>query len=142
MKWRGGLSAPSALSKPARPKLSTTTILSASSTTPQVGTAVTLTAAVSGSGPSGSVAFKDGATTLATVALSNGVASYVSPALAPGVHSITAAYAGDGNFNGSASPNGPHDVNLANTSTSVTGSSSNPSVHGQNVTWTNGKPKN
>lgn len=76
-------------------KLATTTNLSASSTLPQIGKPVTLTATVSGSGPTGNIVFKDGAAIVATVPLSGRVASYVSPALAPGPHSFTAAYEGN-----------------------------------------------
>ncbi len=67
------------------------------------GQTVTFTAAVSavapGAGtPTGAVAFRDGATLLATVPLVGGQASFVTSTLAAGSHSITAAYGGDGNF--------------------------------------------
>jgi len=72
--------------------------------------AVTFTATVSavapGSGtPSGTVTFKDGATTLGTGTLSSGLASYLAAArsLAAGSHSITAVYGADTNFAASTS---------------------------------------
>jgi hypothetical protein len=67
---------------------------------------VTLTANVSSAAgaPSGSVTFVDGATVLATAALGNtGTATLSITTLAPGSHSITAVYAGNVNFTGSAS---------------------------------------
>lgn len=83
--------------------------LSASSTTPLFGTAVTFTANVSGGvSPTGSVVFKDGATVLGTAALAGGVARISTSSLSAGAHSIVATYSGDAN-NGAIS-----------TSTSVT----------------------
>ena len=62
-----------------------------------------MAAAAPGAGvPSGSVTFKDGATTLGTGTLStsNGttVASFTTSGLGVGQHTITATYSGDGNF--------------------------------------------
>jgi hypothetical protein len=71
---------------------------------------VTFTATVAalapGSGtPTGTVAFKDGSTTLSTVALNaSDVATYTTSALGKGAHTITAVYGGDANFNGASSP--------------------------------------
>jgi hypothetical protein len=74
-----------------------TTALSANPTSGSFGQSVTFTATVSGSSPSGTVQFLDGATNLgAAVALSGGVATLSSSELATGSHSITAAYGGDG----------------------------------------------
>ena len=53
--------------------------------------------------PTGNVTFKDGTTTLRTVAISSGVATLNITSLTAGTHSITAVYAGDGNFTGSTS---------------------------------------
>jgi hypothetical protein len=50
---------------------------------------------------SGTVAFSDGQTVLATADLSGGAATYSTSSLAAGSHSITAAYTGDGDFAGS-----------------------------------------
>ena len=66
----------------------------------QVGQAVTLTAnvTVSGSQPTGTVVFSDGATPVATIAVdSSGNAAYVVSTLTAGAHSFTAAYSGDTN---------------------------------------------
>jgi len=50
---------------------------------------------VSGHAPTGSVVFKDGASTLGTVALTNGVAVLTGFSLVAGAHSLTAVYGGD-----------------------------------------------
>ncbi len=69
-----------------------------------IGQSVTFTAALSGSAgvATGNVAFRDGATTLATVALSSGSATYTTSALSVGAHSITAEYGGDGVYGGAS----------------------------------------
>jgi hypothetical protein len=52
--------------------------------------------------PTGTVAFSDGSTTLATVALSStGMATFITSTLAVNSHTITAAYSGGSSFNGS-----------------------------------------
>jgi RHS repeat-associated protein len=62
------------------------------------GQSATLTATLTGNNPTGSVTFKDGATTLApAVTLSGGVASLSLSTLALGSHNLTAVYAGDAN---------------------------------------------
>jgi VCBS repeat-containing protein len=73
------------------------------------GEAVQFTATVVwpvGSGtPTGTVTFRDGATTFATVPLqANGTASASTTFSAAGQHPITAQYSGDANFGGSTSP--------------------------------------
>jgi hypothetical protein len=82
--------------------------------------------------PSGSVAYKDGTTTLGSSTL--GGAIEVSAGLSVGVHSLLADYAGDGNFN-------PHSSTVSRTvgkasSSTKLASSSNPSTHGHAVTFT------
>ena len=80
----------------------TTTVATASSTTPVHAVAVTLTATVTGQArggtPAGTVTFKDATSTLGTGALSaSGVATYaVTGGFATGAHPITAVYAGSG----------------------------------------------
>src|SRR5205823_1926439 len=84
----------------------TTSTLQVSSANPSVaGQALTFTAtgAVSGVGtPTGVVTFSDGATSLGqgTVSTSGGAstASFSTSSLAVGGHTLTASYAGDGNF--------------------------------------------
>ncbi len=74
----------------------TATILSSSSNPALVGAQVTFTATVIGSGPTGSVTFMDGATTLGGVELSGDRATLATSALAEGQQAITAVYGGDG----------------------------------------------
>ncbi len=87
--------------------IASTTTLTAVPTTATVNTAVILTATVApatGSNvPTGTVTFKDGATTLGTATLVSGKASYTNSALTAGAHSITASYAGDAGDNASTS---------------------------------------
>jgi hypothetical protein len=92
-----------------------------------------------GSGvPSGTVTFKDGASTLGSAPLNGGQAIFSTLALAAGPHSITAVYSGDTNFSASTSSGISQTVTNASvsisTSTSVV-SSLNPSVFGQPVTF-------
>lgn len=88
---------------------STTTILSSSANPSILNGTVTLTATVSvvapGAGtPTGSIAFKDSSTVLTTVPINSaGQATFFTFSLAAGSHSVTAAYSGDSNFNGSTS---------------------------------------
>jgi hypothetical protein len=91
------------LTQAGQTKASSTTTLAASplSTTP--GQTVTLTATVSPSTATGTVTFNDGNTALGTVTLSSGTAALATSSLTAGNHSLTAAYSGDGAFNGSTS---------------------------------------
>src|SRR5207244_12146889 len=78
---------------------STTTSLTSTPNPSAVGQAVTLRATVSPVAPAtgvptGSVTFRDGATSLGVVALVNGSASLTISTLAAGSHSLTAAYGG------------------------------------------------
>ena len=77
---------------------SPTITLAASSTTPTVGATVTLTATVAGgASPTGTVTFKDGATTLGSSTISASTATFSTAALTVGTHAITAIYGGDAN---------------------------------------------
>ena len=102
---------------------------------------VTFTATVTPKSPStgsptGTVTFKDGATTLGSGAVDNsGVATLSTSSLNAATHSITAEYSGDTNFNGASSAALSQVVNKAGTSVNVT-SSVNPSDFGQSVTFT------
>jgi Bacterial Ig-like domain (group 3)/Kelch motif/Galactose oxidase, central domain len=119
-----------------------------SSVNPSVfGQSVTFTATVAavapGAGtPTGTVDFKDGATTIASgVMLSGGSATFTTSSLTVASHYIKAVYSGDGNFNvtgfdaGSTATPVAQIVNKADSS-SVTVSSVTPSVFGQSVTFT------
>jgi fibro-slime domain-containing protein len=82
----------------------TTTTLTSNVNPAPGGAAVTFSIAEqSGAGtPSGIVTLMDGTTLLATLALnSSGVATFVTSTLAVGSHTMTASYAGGGNFVGS-----------------------------------------
>ena len=99
------------------------------------GASVTFTATVTPSSCTGSVTFKDGATTLGTGTISGGSATYSTSALAFGSHSITGSYNGDSNCNSSTSATLTQTVTAASTTTSLT-STPNPSNYGSCVTFT------
>ena len=113
----------------------------ASSVHPSVfGQSVSFTATVNavapGAGtPTGTVTFKDGATTLGTGSLSAGQATFSTSALGVASHSITAVYDGNSSFNASTSSAVSQVVNLSSSTTTLV-SSANPSVAGQAVTFT------
>ena len=81
----------------------------------------TVTASRARSGtPSGTVTFKDGATTIGTGTLNgSGVATLATAGLSVGSHSITAVYGGDTNFTTSTSNTASQVVNSRQTTTSV-----------------------
>ena len=118
----------------------TTTSVTSSAASSVVGQAVTFTAIVTASSPglgtpTGTVAFKDGTTTLATENLTGGATTFTASGLALGTHSITAVYGGSTNFVTSTSAALSQIVNKDTTTTTVS-SSANPSVFGQTVTFT------
>ena len=88
-------------------KAATSTALGSSKPVSTEGDAVTLTATVTvtapGAGtPSGTVTFKDGATTLGTGPLgSGGTATFNTSSFATGAHAITASYGADDSFQAS-----------------------------------------
>jgi PhoPQ-activated pathogenicity-related protein len=116
---------------------STTSVTS--SANPSVfGQKVTFTATVKSTGtgtPTGTVMFLDGANVIGQGTLSAGKATFSTTTLALNGHSITASYAGNATFTGSASTVLTQTVNPAATTAKVT-SSANPSVFGQTVTFT------
>ncbi|MGH7567794.1 MAG: Ig-like domain-containing protein [Gemmatimonadales bacterium] len=87
-----------------------------------------------GSGtPTGTVTVSDGIVScIATVA----AGSCALASTTAGGKTLTATYAGDGNFAGSASTGVAHTVNAAATTTSITGDTPDPSVVGQAVSFT------
>ena len=101
------------------------------------GQAVTFTATLNpSSGPTGTVQFFDGVTSLGSVALSGGTASLTTSTLAVGTHFITATYSGDTNFGGSTSAPVTQTVAAGTVSTTTALTSSlNPSGFGQLVTF-------
>jgi hypothetical protein len=117
-----------------------TTSLTSSAATAVYGQSVTLTATVApvppATGtPTGSVTFKDGATTLGSATLSGGLATFSTSTLTAGTHSITAVYSGDSSFAGSTSAALTQTVNSGSSATTLA-SSQNPSGSGQAVTFT------
>lgn len=115
---------------------STTTALTSSLNPSTFGQQVTFTATVSPAlGPTGTVQFFDGATSLGTVVLSAGSASLTTATLTAVTHSITASYSGNATYGGSTSSAVTQTVNQAGTATALT-SSLDPSVFGQQVTFT------
>jgi hypothetical protein len=90
-------------------KANTTTAVSSNNNPSNVGQSITFTAVATantpGAGtPTGTVTFKEGATSLGTGVLNgSGQATFTTSALAVGPHSITAQYGADTNFNGSTS---------------------------------------
>ncbi|AKV00567.1 Flagellar hook-length control protein FliK [Labilithrix luteola] len=119
----------------------TTTVLASSSNPSLVDASVTFTATVAAKAPgagtrTGTVAFKEGATTLGTASLDvSGVATFATSALASGNHAIAAEYVGDGHFEGSASNTLAQVVNTAAPTIAVT-STPSPSMFTQSVTFT------
>ncbi len=106
--------------------------LSQPSSTP-AGQALTLQAIVSGSNPTGTVTFLDGATTLGTAPLNGGIASSAVVLTTVGMHSLVASYGGDAN-NASASSTAVNETVTIGTSSVALGTSPNPATVGQNVT--------
>jgi hypothetical protein len=105
------------------------------------GQPVTFTASYNSNGapePSGSVIYKDGATTLGSQTLTLGLANYTSSALSAGTHSITVVYGGDSNYKATTSSALTQKVNNASLSSTQTAlvSSTNPSIIGQPVNLT------
>ncbi|MCI0680506.1 MAG: Ig-like domain repeat protein [Gemmataceae bacterium] len=123
-------------------KSDTTTTLATTNPNAVFGEAVitaTIQAVAPGAGiPGGQVIFHvDNGATVTDVPITvdvNGVAT-LAPPLNVGSYTITADYTGNGNFNGSAGAAISQTVTAANSSVAVA-SSSNPSVFGQNVTFT------
>jgi hypothetical protein len=110
------------------------------------GQTVTFSATVSavapgGGNPTGTVSFKEGATTLGTGALAAGLATFTSASLTAGTHIITATYPGDANFTASndtaSSTKLQQEITLAGTTTTdVTSSLTSPYTFGTANTYT------
>ena len=113
-----------------------TTSLAASPTTAGAGQLVTLAATVTGTAPTGTVTFLDGATPLTTVALSGGQASIDTSFMATGSHSLTASYSGDTNNTGGTSPTVTETVTASGPTSTLLTTSPNPIAAGQSATLT------
>jgi len=121
-------------------KTTSTTVVTSSLNPSIYGEAVTITATITsahGGSVSGTVTFKDGATTLGTGAVNTTTnkATFTTSTLAAGSHSITADYGGSVDDGASNSAALAQTVNKA-TSTSVATSSLNASIYGEAVTIT------
>jgi hypothetical protein len=120
--------------------IATTTTSLASSQNPAVVTEfVTYTATVTsqyGGAATGTVAFQDGGTTVATVTLAGNQAAYRTKYSSPGAHSIAATYSGDTNNTGSLSSTLVEQINQGFASQTVLTTSGSPSLVGQSVTFT------
>jgi hypothetical protein len=81
----------------------TTTTLRSSANPSAYGDSVMLTATVDQAAATGTVTFKEGATTLGTGSLSGGIATYSTTSFSVGSHSLTAKYEGDANYAASTS---------------------------------------
>ena len=118
-----------------------TTTLASSVNPSTSGQGVTFTATVAGTAPTGTVAFKDGGTTLtgcSSVALTGSgnarTAACTTSTLAVGVHSMVADYSGDAGNGASSSAALSQTVKA--TSTTTLASSLNPATSGAAVTFT------
>ncbi len=81
----------------------TTTTLTTSAPSTQYGDPITFTATVAPNGATGSMQFSNGSTVLGTGIISGGVAPLTTSSLNAGSYTITATYAGDGNYASSTS---------------------------------------
>jgi hypothetical protein len=128
------LSIPSAVT--AYPIPASQTVLLSSANPSQAGQAVTFTATVTGSSPSGIVQFMDGTTNLGpVVTLSGGAATFSTNGLSFGNHSITVAYSGDARNGASVSSAVVQVVNQTISSTTLIVSPAAPSA-GQTISLT------
>ena len=116
--------------------VSTSTDVGSSLSPSGYGQAVSFTATVTGSNPTGTVQFSiDGSNFGSPVTLTSGAAASASiSTLAAGTHTIAATYSGDA-INGTSTGTLSQVVNSANAGV-VVASSLNPSVYGQSVTFT------
>jgi hypothetical protein len=118
--------------------MDSTTTLAGPSVPSIYSVSVTFTSTVTGAGstPTGTVTFKDGATTLGTATLDvSGVAIFTTGAISVGTRSITAVYGGDNLYNVSTSSPVTQTVTKADTLT-VLSALPNPSAPGASVTFT------
>jgi Bacterial Ig-like domain (group 3) len=120
-------------------QIPTTTGLISSQNPSVFGQTVTFTATVSGgsSVATGTITFKDGATTIGTGTLNaSAQATFATSTLAVGSHSITASYGGDATNAASTSSPVTQVVNSNKATSTALASSQNPSAFGQAVKFT------
>lgn len=115
-----------------------TTTLSSSVNPSAFGTSVTFTATVTGGAgtPTGTVAFKNGGTTMGSGNVDgSGQATFTTSVLVAGSHAITAVYSGDTDYGASISPTMTQMVGQSATTTVLT-AAPNPTSPGTSVTLT------
>jgi hypothetical protein len=113
------------------------TALASSSNPVNTGTAVTFTATVTGSSPTGSVTFLDGSTALGTTSLNGSdQATLTTSTLTVGAHTINAVYGGDVNNAPSTSDSITETVKAASTGTTTGGGSGGSSTTTPTTTTT------
>src|SRR6266568_5059338 len=113
----------------------TPTLSVATSGTPSTyGGSVTFTATIS-TGPTGTITFLDGGTSIGTGTISGTKATFTTTALSAGSHSITANYPGNSTYNSVTSSAITQTVNKATLTLSVA-TSGTPSTYGGSVTFT------
>jgi RHS repeat-associated protein len=115
-------------------KTATSTVLNSSVNPSVIGQVTVLTATVSPAAATGSVTFKDGATTLGSATLSGGIATLSKSFTTAGTHSLTAAYAGTSSYASSTSAAKTQTVTTQAASTTTLSASPNPAAVGQTVT--------
>ncbi|WP_137875080.1 Ig-like domain-containing protein, partial [Rhodococcus sp. Q] len=113
---------------------STTTL--AGVTSAETGTAVTLSATVTGGANGDAVEFFDGSTKIGSGTLNNGVATASWTPTAGGAHALTAKYLGSARANGSTSAVQNVTVSVPNVATTTTVSGPATVVEGEAVTLT------
>jgi hypothetical protein len=131
--YAGNTSAP--ITQVVKSVTNTTTTMGSTPNPSTFGTAVTLTAAVTPSGATGSVQFSAGGVVLGSAALSNGTAALVTSVLPAGSDSIVASYGGDSNFAPSSSSGLTQVVNKANSTVQLSASPASQASAGQAVTF-------
>jgi len=120
---------------------SSSVALGSSANRATAGAVVTFTATVSASGatPTGTVTFKDGASTIGAALLNGSAqAAFSTSALSAGGHSVTAVYGGDANYTGNTSAPLNEVINTggAVATTTTLGVSPNPAASNTPVTLT------
>lgn len=115
-------------------KAASSVVVASSSNPSNTKQSVTFTATVTPATATGAVEFLDGSTVLGSTTVSNGVTTFTPASLSQGTHSITAAYAGDGNDTSATSAVFTQTVQASSTITLA--STANPAVVGAAVTLT------
>jgi hypothetical protein len=111
-------------------KATSSVILASSDTSTTYGDSVTLTATMTPAAATGTITFKNGATTLGTATLGNGSGSLTISTLASGTHSLTAEYGGNENYATATSSALTQTVSAQSTTATTSPSASNGATSG------------